>query len=121
MHVRVPARLGLVVMMIAVVTVMVTAASVGIAVVAAVLVRVLVGARILPEHLEARGGQAGPKDTRHPELVPDAQAPERALEGVERQARVEQGAQHHVAGGTREAVEVQHARHQRLPASLNDQ
>src|SRR5262245_16164474 len=43
--------------------------------------------------------------------VPEREAAERGLELIERQTRVEQRAQRHVARDAREAVEVQHAAH----------
>src|SRR5215510_4962741 len=51
--------------------------------------------------------------------VAEREAAQRGLELVERQTRVEQRAQRHVARDAREAVEVQHAAHRR-PASLKN-
>ena len=42
------------------------------------------------------------------------EAAERALHLVERQAGVDEGAQDHVAGNPRKAIEVQHATHKSL-------
>ena len=61
---------------------------------------------------ELRGRQPRPQHTIGREAVAgDHQAAERRFELVERQADVEQGAEHHVARRAREAVEVENSRH----------
>jgi hypothetical protein len=66
-----------------------------------VIVRVIVRVRrlVLARDADVRRGEAGSEDTRDVQLVAHAQAAERRAQLVERQARVEQRAEHHVAGG----------------------
>ena len=72
-------------------------------------------------HVELRRGEAGAGDTFGPYAVAvDRKAAERAAEVFERQARIEQRAEDHVAGCAREAVEVQRSSRPKpsYPASL---
>ncbi len=66
---------------------------------------------------ELRSRHARPQDTIGVHVIAGhGKTAQRALELVERQTRVEERAQHHVAGNAREAVEVQHPTH-RCPIS----
>src|SRR2546426_1660832 len=78
---------------------------VGVAVVMTVMMIVLV-------HDELGGRHAGAQDTRRADVeAGHGEAAERALQLVERQAGVEQGAERHVARDAREAIEIQQSRH----------
>jgi hypothetical protein len=60
-------------------------------------------------------------DPRDLQLVLDAQAAERAPQAVNRQPRIDEGAEHHVPGRASEALDVQDPGHQRHSASLIEQ
>ena len=63
-------------------------------------------------HDELGGRHAGAQDTRRADVeAGHGEAAERALQLVERQAGVEQGAERHVARDAREAIEIQESRH----------
>ena len=77
--------------------------------------------RVVAEHTDVRARDPGPQDPLDDELMADAEAAQRLADAVQRQAGVQQGTEHHVAGRAGKAVEVHHARHQRRPVSLNEQ
>ncbi len=57
---------------------------------------------------ELRGRHPGPQHARGAQFVaPDRQTAKRLAQRLDREARVEQRAEHHVARGAREAVEIQ--------------
>jgi type IV secretory pathway TrbL component len=79
-----------------------------------IVVVMMIVSAIVPGDAHVRRGDPGTDDARRLERVVDAERAQRAAQGVERQAGVEQRAQHHVAGHAGKAVEIQDARHQRL-------
>jgi hypothetical protein len=82
--------------------------------------RVTVSRIVVAQHLDTGGGNAGAQDTGDAQLVAGPEGAERILERLERQAGIEQGAEHHVARRTREAVEIQCPRHQSRPISFKE-
>src|SRR5262245_38350324 len=61
---------------------------------------------------ELRRRHAGPDDSTYADVAAvERQAAEGLPQIVERQAGIEQGAEDHVAGDAREAIEVKHAAH----------
>src|SRR5690349_9591895 len=78
--------------------------------------------RACPGHdLDVRRRDARTQHFRDAQLVADAEAAKRLAQPVHGQARVDQSAEQHVAGGPGEAVEVHHPRHQSSPASFIDE
>ena len=84
-------------------------------VVMVVLVRVRMSVIALPclDDLDVRRGQPGAEHLADAKLVADAEAAEGAPQLVNRQARVDERAEDHVAGRAGETVEVQHRAHSR--------
>ena len=84
------------------------------------VVNVPVGIMAVFLYDELRGGHARTEHTccRYARTV-DSQAAERMSKLLDRQTRVDQCADHHVAGGAVETVEIQNSGHERysLPAS----
>src|SRR5215471_14835193 len=82
-----------------------------VAVVMVVLVRVRMSVSVtrLPrlDDLDVRRGQPGAEDLADAEIVADAEAAKGAAQLVDRQARVDERAEDHVAGRAGETVEVQ--------------
>ena len=66
------------------------------------------GDRLFSNHVELRRADAGADYRLRPDRTRrNCQAPERTPDVLERNARVDQGSKHHIAGRAREAVEVQ--------------
>src|SRR5262249_48961113 len=82
-----------------------------------VRVRLAAGMTVLP-YPDVRGRDSRAHHSVDYQLVIHAQAAERLLQGLQRQPRIEQCRQNHVAGSAGETVEVQHARHQTSSAFL---
>ena len=67
-----------------------------------------IGRTALPSHVELGRADATTDDGLRPDGVPcDREAAERAADVLERDARVDESTQDHVAGGTGETVEVE--------------
>jgi hypothetical protein len=70
--------------------------------------------------IDMNGRHTGSQHARRVDLVPDAQVAEGRAQVVNGQARVQQRAEQHVAGGAGETIEVHHPRHGRILDSLID-
>ena len=85
----------------------------------AVIVNVLGGSFRVVVHAELCGRHAGPQHSMRVHVrVAERQSPERLLQIGERQTGVDERAQRHVARDAREAIEIEDARHYKLPRSL---
>jgi len=80
-------------------------------VIAVMIVRVrLKSPRPVLVHEKARGRDAGPQHPFRADVVArHGQTAESFLEALERQTGIDQGAKHHVAGDSRETVEIEYA------------
>lgn len=101
--------------------------TVGVAVLMVVVVVVVTGALVDTvastgplDHLDVIGGDPGPHDPPHLQLVTDTKAAECQLQLLEGDADVEERSQDHVPCRTGKAVEIQHACHQPVSASLTE-
>ena len=64
------------------------------------------------DHLYVRGRHARAQDLAHTQLVTDAKAAECLAQPLDRQPRIDERAEDHVARGAGKTIEVEHARHQ---------